>query len=371
MDPIRILHILNSMNRGGSETMIMNYYRNIDRKKVQFDFLLTAQEKSDYEDEIISLGGNIHRVPPIQMKSIYKFFVQLNEFYKQNSGYRIVHSHRSSVSSLFLLLAKRNNIPIRIAHSHSSKSELGVKGRIRNALMLPLKYSCTDMFACGQVAGEWLFGKEKNDTFTIVNNAIEAKEFVYNPTTRDKLRNELNISEKFVLGHVGRFSHPKNHEFLIDIFYEVYKKNSNSVLLLVGSGELEEAIRKKVEMLGLTHVVKFLGLRLDIPHILQTFDVFVFPSHFEGLPVVTIESQASGLKTIVSSDITKEIQITDLVKSISLSDSPELWAKYILQWENGYERKDTYIKIEESGYDIKQEVKKLEKFYMQSYERVK
>ncbi|GIP39898.1 hypothetical protein J31TS4_31780 [Paenibacillus sp. J31TS4] len=222
--------------------------------------------------------------------------------------------------------------------------------------------------ACSNVAGDWLFGKVRLKTNKskplLINNAIESEKFQFNPNTRRDIRAVLGIKDKFVIGHVGRFSEQKNHEFLIDIFKDIIIRKSNSVLLLIGKGDMEERIRKKVISLGLEGSVLFLGERSDIHTIMQAMDVFVLPSLYEGLPVVAIEAQASGLKCFLSDSIARDSDITGDVEFITLNGSTEDWVKKLLHYYKGYERQDTLNKIIDKGYDIKNSAAWLEKLYI-------
>jgi glycosyltransferase involved in cell wall biosynthesis len=363
--PIRVLHILGRLDRGGAETMIMNIYRNIDRNKIQFDFLIHTNDHCDYTNEIRKLGGEIYSIPRLTFENIIKYFSEINRFFREHKEYKIVHCHMLSASTICLGIAKIYGIDTRISHSHSSKSEKSIKGLVRQFLRIGLNNTANSYIACSKTCGVWQFGKRKVKTGTvqIINNAINASEFKFNSMIRDTVRKEININNKFVLGHIGRFVEVKNHEFLIDIFQEVKKINSNSELVLVGQGKLENSIKEKVKILGLEDSVKFLGVRSDINRLVQSMDVFLLPSHFEGLPVVGIEAQASGLKCFMSDVITREVNITGLVEFISLDKSPSYWAEKILECNTGYLRKDTILQINESGYNIAQVSRFMEEFY--------
>lgn len=366
-EPIRVLQVVTHMNRGGLETMLMNYYRNIDRSKIQFDFLThrPENEKKDYDDEIRSLGGRIYHMPvlnpfsPGYMKSLDKFF-------KEHKEYKIVHSHLDCLSAYPLKAAKKNGVPVRIAHSHNTSQEKNLKYLIKDYAKKQIPKYATHLFACGQEAGKWMFGKHK---FQIMNNAIDAKKFIYNEEVRREKRKELDLEGKFVIGHVGRFNVQKNHEFLIDIFYQIQKKESNAVLLLVGNGELEEKIKDKVRRLGLEEKVIFYGISERIYEILQAVDVFVFPSLFEGLGIALVEAQAAGIECFASLGvIPHEAKVTDHCHFVSLDESSEQWAEYILK-NKKYKKNNTYVDIKNHGYDIEKNVKKLEEFYINEWER--
>lgn len=363
--PIRILQVFAQMNRGGAETMIMNLYRNIDRSKVQFDFVVHTEKKCEFDDEIEKLGGRIFSMPRYNGKNHIYYKKSWEQFFNKHSEYKIIHGHVRSTASIYLRIAKRYGL-ITIAHSHSTSSGTGFSSIVKNLLQYPIRYIADYFFACSETAGVWLFGKKtcKNNNFYILNNSIDAKRFIYDKKTRSKKRREFQIDNKLVIGHIGRFNIPKNHEFLIEIFKTVYDKNNNVVLMLVGDGELRHVIEKKVEDLGLMGSVIFTGVRSDISELLQAMDVFVFPSLYEGLGIAIIEAQASGLPCIVANTIPREAYITHLVEGLSLKVSKNKWADRILKICNDYERINTYEEIKINGYDIKETGKFLERFYL-------
>lgn len=369
MEPIRILQVVTIMNHGGLETMLMNYYRNINREKIQFDFLVHRQERGIYDNEIEGMGGKIYRLPPIHPTCFIKYTKKLNEFFKQSTQYTIVHAHLDTLSTFVLSAAQKFGVPVRIAHSHNTNYELNLKAIARKCSKLFINDHCTHRFACGREAGQWLFGNKYQDEFFVLHNAIDAQKFKFKEEIRRCYNEKLNLQNKYVIGHIGRFNKQKNHAFLIDIFHEIYLKCDNAVLVLVGNGELEKDIAQKVESLGLKNHVVFLGSRADVNKVIQAFDVFLFPSLFEGLPVTMIEAQASGLKCITSDRVSSEVKITDLVEFISIDRSSTYWAEQILKYKDGYNRRDMYYEIVKSGYDIKENVKWLEKFYLSQYNR--
>lgn len=361
--PVRVLQVFSQMNRGGAETMIMNLYRNINRSKVQFDFIVHTDKKCAYDDEILSLGGKIFRVPRYNGKNHFQYIKTWKEFFITHPEYNIIHGHVRSTASIYLKIAKKFGLTT-IAHSHSTSSGNGIPGIVKLIFQYPIRYMADYLFACSKSAGEWLYGKRvwEKKNFFILNNAIETNKFLFNINKRDFIRNELQIQDKFVIGHVGRFHPLKNHEFLIDIFNEVYKKHENSVLVLIGDGEKKNYIKQKINRLGLNKNVIFTGIRSDVHDLLQAFDVFVFPSLYEGLPVTLIEAQASGLPCIVSDKITTEVKVTDLIKFISLDKNAEYWAEEILKTKNSEFRPNTMNQIIQSGYDVEASTKWYEEF---------
>lgn len=362
-EPIRVLHVVTHMNRGGLETMIMNYYRHIDRTKIQFDFLTHRDGKKDYDDEILSLGGRIYHLPSLNPFDKKGYLKKLDDFFREHKEYKIVHSHLDCMSAYPLKAAKKYGVPVRIAHAHSTSEERkDLKYLIKIHSKRKIPQYATDLFACSKKAGEWMFG---NKSFNIMKNAIDAEKYLYNKKRAEEVRKELGIENKFVVGHVGRFSIPKNHKFLIDIFKYIYMKKQNAVLLLVGEGTLQDEIKKKVKEEELEQDVIFLGLRNDVERIMQAMDVFVFPSLYEGLPVTLVEAQAAGLPCVISNEITKEINISSNIEFLGLNQSAQEWAENSLKDKKRTEHADLLVK--KSGFDIKKNVEWLTEQYLMKY----
>lgn len=364
--PIRILHIVTYMGRGGLETMLMNYYRHIDKSKVQFDFLVHRDFEADYDREILDLGGRIYRISRLNPFS-FKYHKELNNFFKNHPEYQIIHVHQDCMSSIALKIAMKNKIPIRIAHGHNANQDKNIKYLIKRFYMRSIPRYATDLFACGVDAGNWMF---ESKSFKVLNNAIDSNLFKLNTDIRDEVRNVLNLNNKFVVGHVGRFDLQKNHSFLIDIFYEIQKIRTDSILLLIGCGNGELTIKEKVKKLNIENKVIFMGVRNDVNKLMQAMDVFVFPSLYEGLPVTLIEAQASGLSIIKSDNISDQCILTDNVVSISLDKSAYSWAKEILNFVNSFDRKDTSLEIINNGYDISSNAKWLENYYLNEVSKI-
>jgi glycosyltransferase involved in cell wall biosynthesis len=365
-EPLRVLQVFARMDRGGAETMMMNLYRNMNRSEVQFDFVVHTDDHCSFDDEIKALGGKIFRVPTYQGRNHLRYKKSWEDFFKTHPEYKIIHGHIRSTASIYLKIANNYGL-VTIAHSHSTSSGTGLPALIKNTLQYPIRYIGNYLFACSQTAGIWLFGKKacKRDNFYLLNNAIDTSKYIFNETLRRDKREEFQIQDRFVVGHVGSFGYPKNHEFLIDIFKAIHDKEPNSVLMLVGEGELREKMEEKVADLGLTDSVIFTGLRHDIPELLQAMDVILFPSLYEGLPVTIVEAQASGIKCIISDTITKEVVCDDnLVSFMSLKSHVNDWADQVLEYSNGYTRKNGHDQIIKSGYDIQQTSAVLQKFYL-------
>lgn len=364
--PIRVALIIGRMERGGVESVMMNYYRHIDRSKVQFDFFVDKNSSIPQKEEIEQLGGRIYYVPPYQ--KINKYISALIKLFKQNK-YKIVHANLNTLSVFPLYAAKRAGVPVRIAHNHSTAGKGETKKNIIKYILRPFaKVNATHYAACSRYAGEWLFGKKtmKNGNVTIFNNAIDLEKFKYNATVRNEVRKQLGLEEKFVVGHVGRFCYQKNQNFLIDIFYKVYKKKPESVLLLIGEGEDMQRIKEKVKLLKLDHVVKFMGNRSDVNRFYQAMDVFVLPSRYEGLPVVGVEAQTAGLPCVFSDKMTRETKMTSNSEFMSIKESAEMWANKIISYLS-YKKEDKENDLRDCGYDILQQSDKLLEYYYNIY----
>jgi len=367
---IRVLHINASMNRGGIETLLMNVYRRIDRDKVQFDFLLHTSEKCAYDDEIIALGGRIYNIPP-RHQGFKKNREAIEAFFKEHPEYKIVHQHVSSLSYVQpLKTASKLDVPVRIIHSHNTR-EGGSKFHKLLHLWnrIKLEEYATNYFACSETAALWLYGKRRfnKNKYTILNNGIDTTSFAFSSESREKLRNEFGIkSNQILVGHVGRFQEQKNHEFLLDIFSEINKINVDSVLLLVGDGSLRRNIQEKAKLLGLENKIIFAGVRSDTPELYSAMDVFVLPSHHEGLPVVLVEAQTSGLPCIVTKDaIPPEAKLLENFVFVPLEHPANVWADIVLSALNGGVRTNKHLTVLEKGYDICQAAEQLQTMYQE------
>ncbi len=364
---IRILQVVTNTGRGGLETVLMNYYRNIDRSKVQFDFLRHRNQHEAYDDEMRELGGKIFELPYLNPWS-KNYLNLLNTFFAEHPEYKIVHVHQDCMSSVILKAAYKNGVPVRIAHSHSSSQDKNIKYPLKMYYRSQIPKYATEYFACSKEAGDWTF---KNKEYQILNNAINTELYKHSDSVELEARKENSInSDAFVLTHIGRFAAVKNHSFLIDIFNEVRKITNNAVLLLVGNGELMEETKSKVDSLGLTDSVKFMGLRSDVNRILQATDVFVMPSIYEGLPVSLIEAQASGVPCVICDHFSAQCDMTKLTNRISLNASPKEWADLIVSLK-GLEKQDHSLEIVNAGFDIKANAKWLEEYYIKKWEEIK
>lgn len=362
---IRVLHVVTYMGIGGLETMLMNYYRHIDREKIQFDFLVHRDFEAAYDQEIMKLGGRIYRLPRLNPISLF-YKKKLDQFFADHREYKIIHSHLDCMSAIPLRVAKKYNIPVRIAHSHSSSQTKDKKYFLKLYYKNKIKKYATELFACSQAAGQWMFN---TNHFHVLNNAIDADQYKYNSMVRAAERKNFGITEEtMVIGHVGRFAPPKNHEYLIELFDVVRKIIPNTILLLIGDGELRSQAESRVKELGLGGKVIFTGQRTDVSQLLQAMDVFVFPSIYEGLPVSLIEAQAAGLPCLISDKVPIECKKTDLVKQIPLNDINK-WVESIINAKK-IMRQDTSDEIKRAGFDINISANKLEDFYFSVYSQV-
>lgn len=360
--PIRILHIVSFMQRGGLETLIMNCYRHIDREKIQFDFIVHRDFRADYDDEIEALGGRIYRLPRLNPFSPgYK--KALMDFFRNHPEYKIVHCHLDCMSALPLAAAKKCGVPVRIAHGHNSNQDKDWKYPLKRLFMRKIPATATHFFACSEEAGGWMF---PGQPVTVINNGIESDRFAYDPAVREAVRTELRLGDRLTLGHVGRFMPQKNHEFLIDIFAAVHAVDPAARLLLVGTGDLEGQIHQKVSQLGLDEAVQFLGVRSDVDRILQAVDVFLLPSLYEGLALTSVEAQTSGAQCFFSDRVLRQCKIADNVTFLPLEDSPEQWAEQILAAAR-LPRSSQKEKIAAAGFDIQTTAKWLSDFYFEMW----
>lgn len=365
---IRVLHILHSMNRGGTEAMLMNYYRNIDRQIVQFDFLLTEQSHCQYEDEIVSLGGKVFRVPMLHFSNPMPYLKGVKSFLLSHPEYRIVHSHTSSKSAIPLWVAKRCKVPIRICHAHSRDAGDGIEGVVRNMLGIWLKHVATDYMACGVDAALCWYGKKfVNDGKVIyIQNAIDNASYSFHNDARRIIRHRFNIGDDTsVIGLVARFHPVKNHFFALDLLRELLDRGHKAKLMLVGDGEMHDEIVRRIKELDMKDSVIFTGVVSDVYNYVQSFDLSILPSFNEGLGVALIEAQASGLTCIASLGVPKEADVTGNVSFLPLqlntwSDCVDLCLK-----KGGARDENAAAKVKEAGYDIQEAAVNFQNWYVE------
>lgn len=365
--PVRILLVFTILNRGGAETMVMNYFRAIDRSKVIFDFLVHRPERGEYENEIESLGGKIYRLPALKLLQIKGYKLAVNQFFTAHPEYQMIHGHCSELGYYIYKEAYLRNFKFIAAHAHNYPKGVDLKMPVRNILKYLMRPYLTHRFTCGKDSAKWLFGKELAKTAVFIPNAIDTSIFLFNPTIRSEVRKKERWDNRFVVGNIARFSHQKNHLFLIDVFVELLLKEPTSLLILVGSGgEAEVDVKKKVKQMGVTQNVLFLNSRSDISELLQGMDVFLFPSFFEGLSVAMVEAQAAGLKIITSTGVPSEVAIIpEAVDFLSLKLTARAWATHTLDAVKRYQRRGRYEEIIQSGFDIKSNAQWLQNFYLE------
>lgn len=360
---IRILHVVSKLSiNSGVMNVIMNYYRHIDRTKIQFDFLYFEERNPDFKDEIKNLGGNIFFVNKPSLKHIYRTYKEFNSFFSNNyAKYTAVHLHEIYLVNFISHFCKKYDIKHLITHAHTTKYSDNPKNALRNRIMcLGLKHSATDYFACSKAAGEFYYGKEavESGLVKVIPNAIDLKKYKFNQIIRDKVRKTLNIEDKFVVGHIGRMAPQKNQKFLLKIFAEVRKENDKAVLLMIGDGILRHEIEKEILDLALADSVILLGVRKDIPELLMAMDIFVLPSLFEGLGIAALEAQATGLKCILSDEIPKEVDCGNC-EFISLNTDISVWCTYVLKNDKSA-LNDKLLNL----YSIELGTKKLKSIYL-------
>lgn len=368
-EPIRVLQIIGIVAGGGVESVIMNYYENVDRSKVQFDFIVHDDNKIDITQKVEAMGGKVYKVTPYYKNPIaftYEIYKVIKKFH-----YRIVHSNMNTLSAFSLFAAWAAGVPIRILHNHSTSSPGETKRNIMKFILRPLaRLFANHYLACSRFAGDWMYGQKMMDSgkVTVINNAIDLKKYAFNLQKRKVLRKKLGVADEFVVGHVGRFMYQKNHDFLIDIFAEVHRKIPQMVLLLIGDGPLREGIEEKVRGLNLIENVRFLGVRDDVQDLYNAMDLFILPSHYEGLGMVGVEAQANGLNVLASTAVPDEMKFTNLVQFEDLKNDTSKWSDRIIQIYYNYHmtRNNRGAPIfNQSKFDISVQAKKLVNYYIQ------
>ena len=364
---IRILHFISTISiNSGVMAVIMNYYRHIDRDKIQFDFLFFKDSPANttYIDEIESLGGRVYLIE--QPTHIFHYIRKLNKFFEEHKNeYAILHIHEVYLTFLLAPIAHAHGLKV-ITHCHSTKFSDKPFNSIRNRLAcIGINKHADLRFACSKAAGIALYGKSAD--FTVINNAIDLDKFAFNAAKRAKLRNGLNLEDKIVIGHVGRFSKEKNHRFLVEVFYEFQKTLPNSALLLIGEGPLMKSVKEQTRSLGLKDKVVFLGRRTDVADLYNVMDTFLLPSLFEGLGVVLIEAQANGLPCVASSCVPDEADVEGIT-FVSLKQSVEEWHRILTESLLFPRDKNCSLHdITMQKYNIKVMVRMLEKEYLKLY----
>ncbi|MBQ6886394.1 MAG: glycosyltransferase family 1 protein [Lachnospiraceae bacterium] len=365
---IRILHVVGRMDIGGAESRIMDLYRNIDREKIQFDFIQHTADKGAYQEEVEKLGGHVYSVPRFRVINYFSYRKSWREFFKNHPEIRVVHGHMTSTAGIYLPIAKMVGKVYTIAHARSAGVEKGLKGLLTKLLRHNLSKKCDQCFTCSKLAGEAVFGKKavREGKVTTIPNAIEVERFVYNEQVRKTMRESLHIGENdFVIGHVGRFVPVKNHEYLLQILEACLEKEKSAKLLLIGDGGLRQSIAEKAENMQLSDHIIFAGNQKKVEDFYQAMDFFLLPSFYEGLPGTAIEAQTSGLPGILSEWITEEAIITDLMKQKSIELPAKEWADAILE-RKPYCRKTRVEEVKQAGFDAGEQAKRLSQFYLEA-----
>jgi len=366
---IRILQSVSNMDRGGIETMLMNFYRNVDRTQVQFDFLANKPQPGDYDEEIRALGGRVFVSPGF--KSYRKYVAYMTELFAQNPEYKIIHTHNGSLMLYALRSAQKNNIPIRIAHAHATAVPVGLKNEVKKLIRPMIKYAATDYWGCSDAAGKFYFSEKRwNRRHELIHNAINVPDFLFDEQKRASIRGQYGFGDKRVIGHVGRLAPQKNQMKLLEVFAVVHKTDPNTHLVIIGTGELEAKLKAHAGELGIEHDVTFTGVLSNVNEWYSAFDVFVMTSLYEGLPVVAVEAQAADLPCVLCDTITPEVKITDNVRFKGLRDSADVWAKAILDCP-AQPRVSRADELKKTGYDIKAEALRMQDLYLDLYNGLK
>ena len=366
-EPIRVLHVLGGTNLGGAESRVMDLYRHIDRERIQFDFAVHTQEKGFFDEEIKKLGGRIYPLPRFKVYNWLSYQKAWKQFLKEHPGYAAVHGHMTSTASIYLPTAKKSGVPITVAHARSAGTDAGIKGLLTR-LIRKNQWKQTDYcFACSALAGEAVYGKTAcaQELVHVIPNAITLEKYAYDPNMREQMRQEWQLQDKLVIGHVGRFHAAKNHGFLLEVFAEIKKLRQDAVLFLVGEGEGMEAAKQKASELGIMQDVVFAGKKTNVSDYYQMFDVLLFPSLYEGMPGTVLEAQAAGLSCLISDTITPEAGVTELVEYKNLQDGAQKWAESLLTLlqKNTAERTGRLQALRAAGFDVSDQAVKMMNFY--------
>ncbi len=353
------------MDRGGIETMLMNFYRHVDRTQVQFDFLANKPDVGDYDDEVRAMGGNIYVTPGYMNYKAYMQF--MTDLFKKHPEYKIIHTHNGSLMLYALKGAQKNNIPVRIAHAHATAVPVGLKNELKKLMRPMIKYVATNYWGCSDAAGQFYFSKKRWDNaHELIHNAIEVDNFTLNEAKRAEIRKQYGLSDRFVIGNVGRLAPQKNQKKLIDVFSIIKKSRPDAHLVIIGTGELEEKLKAQVNELGLCDSVTFTGVITNVNEWYSAFDMFVMTSLYEGLPVVAVEAQAADLPCVLTDTITPEVKITENVHFLGLYDQPQKWADCILKIQQK-DRVSRAAELKDAGYDINYEALRMQNLYLDLY----
>lgn len=358
---IRVLNIIPTLNCcGGMENYVMNYYRYIDKTKIQFDFITHTNLEASFSDEIIKMGGKIYCLPEFKISNLIEIYRSLVKFFKNHKEYKIIHCHMVNAGFLYLPIAMKYGVKVRIVHSHNTKYADKISHAIRNRLLVAIGMQfATHRIACTQKAGDFLFKKRK---YEIVRNAIDCERFAYNESIRNKMRKRYGIKDQILLGNIARFVPQKNHMFMVDLLRNLLCIDSRYMLCFVGDGELLTQVKEATSDIE-DHVL-FVGAQQNVEDYYNMFDFFILPSIYEGLGIVNIEAQCSGLPVIVSDAVPFDVKVTNLIDFLPLTIN--VWVNKIVEKNKKIDNRMAHLKsIELSGYDVRHEAKSL----MEMYER--
>ena len=358
---IRVLQMIASLDVGGSQTLMMNIYRNIDRENLQFDFIIDHPKETYFAEEIRSLGGRVYTLPAFHGTNVGEIRRDWNNFFYTHPDYTVLHSHVRSYASLYLPVAKEHGLKT-IIHSHNSTNGSGMTAAVKAFLQKPLRYQADILMACSTEAGEWLYGERacQSDRFIFLPNGVDTRRFAPDAEKRRRTRQELGLGDAWVIGHVGRFYEQKNHRFLLEIFQQVHQRDPEAILLLVGVGPLQQEMAQRAVELGIAEKVLMTGNRDDVPELLAAMDVFALPSLFEGLPVTLIEAQAAGLPCVITDNITSDLDVTPLLRRLPLGDAAQ-WADALLERRPHLDTRQALVR---AGFDIRASARMLSELYL-------
>ena len=365
---IRILHSVSNMDRAGAETMLMNYYRNMDREKVQYDFLCNKTKPGAYDEEILSLGGKIYHTPGLNPLKYGAYLDYMKELFEEHPEYKVLEVHNGPLGVYALHAAKKCGVPVRIFHAHGAKLTRDFKIVLKAFCKSRLAANLTHRFTCGERAAAFYFGKKVADSgdYELIRNAIAVDKFSFSLETRTRMRAAHGLTGKHVVGHVGRFMHEKNHPFLLDTFAKLKEIDDKAYLVLLGDGEFMQDMQEKAKDLGIEDFVYFAGNVSNTDEWYQAFDCFVMPSHSEGLPMVGVEAQAADLPCLFSTGVSREMALLDRAYFLDLSRGEEAWANAILKLLGQAEdRRDRSDDMKAVHYDIATEAKRLQERYIE------
>lgn len=369
-EPIRVLQVLGGTGLGGAESRVMDLYRSVDRTRVQFDFAVHNAKRDHFDDEIEALGGHIYRLPRFRIYNWPAYRRAWKLFFAEHPGYACVHGHMTSTASIYLPVAKKAGVLRTVAHARSAGVDGGLKGKLTRLMRRNLWKKADFCFACSALAGEAVFGEkaQKKGLVHVIPNAIAVEKFAYDSAKREEMRSRLNVQERFVVGHVGRFNPMKNHLFLLEIFAQIKKERKDAALLLLGEGGGMDAAKERAQQLGIGDCVFFLGNQENVADYYQAMDFLVFPSLYEGMPGTVLEAQAAGLPCLIADTITAEVKVTKLVQTMSLDAAAQKWARNVIGRmeklsETGEIRHSGVEELKKAGFDVNDQARRMTAFY--------